>query len=270
MTFDSGRDNYERYDMQQSDLETFAAKLDSAAQNAVAMSQITLQHPLTVEEAYQIQRRVVAKRLQRRGQICGLKVGFTSQAKKIQMGVDQVIFGHLISDMQIQNFGEVSIARTIHPRVEPELAFRLAEDVDYVLSPASALSTVDAIAPAMEIIDSRYQDFQFSLTDVIADNSSSSHFVVGDWRPPKIDVANLSMTLSVDDRPPLTGYSHEISGHPINSLVELSALAVRHGIVLKAGWIILAGAATEAIAIRGANRASCSVAGLGDVEVYIG
>ena len=105
---------------------------------------------------------------------------------------------------------------------------------------------------------------------MIADNSSSSHFVVGDWRPPKIDVANLSMTLSVDDRPPLTGYSHEISGHPINSLVELSALAVRHGIVLKAGWIILAGAATEAIAIRGANRASCSVAGLGDVEVYIG
>ena len=140
--------------MQQSDLETFATKLDAAAQNAVATSQITLQHSLSIKEAYQIQRRLVAKRLQRRGQICGLKVGFTSKAKKIQMGVDQVIFGHLTSDMQIQNSGKVSIAQTIHPRVEPELAFRLAEDVDYVLSPASALSAVDAIAPAMEIIDS--------------------------------------------------------------------------------------------------------------------
>ena len=122
----------------------------------------------------------MSKRVERTGRVCGLKVGFTSKAKMIQMGVDQVIFGRLTSDMQIQNSGRMSVAQAIHPRIEPEIAFRLAQDVDYVLSPESALSTVDAIAPAMEIIDSRYKDFKFTLQDVIADNSSSSHFVLGD------------------------------------------------------------------------------------------
>ena len=251
------------------ELEALAAMLDSAAQNGIATSQITLQHPLSIDDAYEVQRRLVSKRVERTGRICGLKVGFTSKAKMIQMGVDQVIFGYLTSDMQIQNSGRMSVAQAIHPRIEPEIAFRLAEDVDYVLSPESALSTVDAIAPAMEIIDSRYKDFQFTLQDVIADNSSSSHFVVGDWRPATIDVSSLRMTLHIDEQAPLTGYSHEISGHPINSLIDLSALAVQHGVVMKAGWIILAGAATEAVPITGATKASCSVDGLGDVEVYV-
>ena len=158
----------------------------------------------------------------------------------------------------------------LFPWMDNFLALGVApEDIDYVLSPESVLSTVDAIAPAMEIIDSRYKDFQFTLQDVIADNSSSSHFVLGDWRPATIDVSSLRMTLRIDEQPALTGYSHEISGHPMNSLIDLSALAVQHGVVLKAGWIILAGAATEAVPITGATKASCSVAGLGDVEVYV-
>ncbi len=256
--------------MLQPELEAFATLLDSAARNGVATGQITLRHPITIDDAYQVQRLLVSKRLERTGRVCGLKVGFTSKAKMIQMGVDQVIFGHLTSDMQIQNSGRISMAQAIHPRIEPEIAFRLAEDVDYVLSPNSALSAVDAIAPALEIIDSRYKDFQFTLQDVIADNSSSSHFVVGDWRPATIDVSSLRMTLHIDEQAPLTGYSHEISGHPINSLIDLSALAVQHGVVMKAGWIILAGAATAAVPIKEVSKASCKVAGLGDVEVYVG
>ena len=256
--------------MLQPELEAFATLPDSAARNGVAPGQITLRHPLTIEEAHPVQRPLVSASQERTGRVCGLKVGFTSIAKMIQMGVDQVIFGHLTSDMQIQNSGRISMAQAIHPRIEPEIAFRLAEDVDYVLSPNSALSAVDAIAPALEIIDSRYKDFQFTLQDVIADNSSSSHFVVGDWRPATIDVSSLRMTLHIDEQAPLTGYSHEISGHPINSLIDLSALAVQHGVVMKAGWIILAGAATAAVPIKEVSKASCKVAGLGDVEVYVG
>ena len=80
--------------MLQPELEAFAAVLDSAAQNGIATSQITLQHPLSIEDAYEVEASSV-KRVERSGRICGLKVGFTSKAKMIQMGVDQVILDTL-------------------------------------------------------------------------------------------------------------------------------------------------------------------------------
>ena len=118
--------------------------LDSAAQNGIATSQIAATS-LSIDDAYEVQRRLVSSGANRED--LRSKVGFTSKAKMIQMG-GIVIFGHLTSDMQIQNSGRGCYGASHPSKVEPEIAFRLAEDVDYVLSPESALSTVDAITPA--------------------------------------------------------------------------------------------------------------------------
>ncbi len=256
--------------MLQTEAETFAAALDYAKRSAIPTHQFALEHGLTVDDAYRIQNKLIEKRVLRGATVCGLKAGFTSKAKMEQMGVDQIIFGRLTSDMQINYPDRVPLSQTIHPRAEPELAFRLAIDIDYALDFESAVSAVDAVAPALEIIDSRYENFQFTLEDVIADNSSSSHFTVGRWRPLTMDISALEMTLLVDDEPVLIGNSREISGHPVNTIVELSNLALKQGLKLKAGWIVLAGAATEAVAINGACKISCVVSGLGEVEVGVG
>ena len=87
--------------------------------------------------------------------------------------------------------GGASLSRYVHPRVEPEVAFLLKSRLVGNVTPMQALSAVEAIAPAIEMIDSRYENFKFTLADVIADNASSSGFVTGSGTSP-ISISRIS------------------------------------------------------------------------------
>ena len=113
----------------------------------------------------------------------GLKLGFTSYAKMEQMGVHDMIWGRLTNDMWIQNGDEVMLDKFIHPRAEPEIAFKLKKALDREISLEEIPDYIESCCAAIEIIDSRYKNFKFSLEDVIADNCSSSGFVLGEWQP---------------------------------------------------------------------------------------
>lgn len=236
---------------------TFADIVDTAAATAREIPQITDTHPLNVDEAYAVQSLSVQRRLARGERLVGYKMGLTSRAKMQQVGVSEVIWGRLTDAMRVEEGGAVSLARYVHPRVEPEIAFLMKAPLSGAVSNAEALAAVDAVAPALEIIDSRYRDFKFALPDVIADNSSSSGFVVGEWRKPDFDVGNIGIVLEADGRPVQVGSSAAILGHPIRSLVAAARLIARSGEGIKPGQIILAGGATAAhhlapgMAVRG-------------------
>ena len=102
------------------------------------------------------------------------------------------------------------------------------------------------MAPALEIIDSRYKNFKFSMPDVIADNSSSSGFYVGAYAKPDTDVSNLGIIMEVNGRPVQIGSSAAILGNPIRSLVAAARLIGRAGESLRPGDIVLAGGITAA------------------------
>ena len=121
----------------------------------------------------------------------------------------------------------------------------------------------------MEIIDSRYENFKFSLEDVVADNTSASGLVVGPWQPPDMDLDNLGMVLEFDFRPVQIGSSAAILGHPVRALVSAARLAGEAGEVLKAGWIVMAGGATAAEALRADIHVRNSVQNLGSVAFSV-
>jgi 2-oxo-3-hexenedioate decarboxylase len=157
------------------DIAAIAARLDDAARKARAIPQITGEEgELTLTDAYAIQRAAIDHRLARGAALVGVKMGFTSEAKMVQMGLKDQIWGRLTSDMVVANGGAISRARFIHPRVEPEIAVRLKAPLSGEITRDEALAAVDAVAAALEIIDSRYENFRFALGDVVADNASSS------------------------------------------------------------------------------------------------
>src|SRR5690606_15497249 len=199
----------------------------------------------------------------------GMKMGFTSRAKMVQMGVHDMIWGRLTDGMMIEDGGEVALSRFIHPRVEPEVAFLMKAPLSGMVSPAQAMAAVDAVAPALEIIDSRYKDFKFSLTDVVADNSSSSGFVVGPWCRPDQDLANLGMVLTFDGRPVQIGSTAAILGHPARSLAAAARMAASAGERLEPGWIVMAGGATAAEALRAGVYVQLDVQNLGSVSFSV-
>jgi len=251
------------------DIQQLAGIVDTAARDAQAIPQLTAGAAFTLDDAYAIQQASIALRLARGERRAGLKMGFTSRAKALQMGVHDLIWGRLTDRMMVEDGGSIEFARYVHPRVEPEIAFLLKAPLAGTVTPAQALAAVEAIAPAMEIIDSRFENFKFSLVDVVADNSSSSGFVVGPWHRPDIDFSNLGMVLSFDGTPVQIGSSAAILGHPLRSLVAAARMAAEGGERLEAGWIVMAGGATAAEALRPGLFVEAEVQSLGRVAFSV-
>lgn len=252
------------------DLIELANELDDAASSAKLIEQVTQRHAsLTLSDAYEIQKLAIDCRIARGESLVGVKMGFTSRAKMTQMGLNDLIWGRLTDAMMIDDGGMLDATRFIHPRVEPELAVRLKRPLSGRVSALEAWQAVGAIAPAIEIIDSRYRDFKFALVDVVADNASSSAFVVGAWQEPDLDISNLGMVLSIDGQPSQYGSTAAILGHPIRSLVAATRLASEAGLILEPGWIVMLGGATSAEAISGARHVRLETQGLGCVDFGI-
>ena len=246
-----------------------AEVLDSAAKNAHPVPQVSLSNPINLDSAYEIQRLSINKRLDRGEQLIGLKMGFTSKAKMEQMGVHDLIWGRLTDNM-LYNSGDVlKISDYIHPRAEPEIAFRISQDINKELSLDEVKSYVDGVALAIEIIDSRYENFKFSLEDVVADNCSSAGLVIGAWSPPDIDISNILMSLVIDDVIVGKGTSKAILGNPWASLVAATRLAITNGEPIKKGHVVLAGAATSAQYIKPNTTVSAYADGLSSVFLDI-
>jgi len=254
------------------DVYALAALLDDAACTATPVEQLSeTGHGLDIESAYAIQARSVQRRIDRGETLVGIKMGFTSRAKMQQMGVSDLIWGRLTDAMRIGNGTRLPLSRFIHPRAEPEIAFRLGTVLSGEVSLEQAKRAVDAVAPAIEVIDSRYRNFRFSLGDVIADNSSSSAFVLGDWVDPVLlGPDELPIRLMVDQTLVQSGSSAAILGNPWQSLVEAARLVAASGLALQPGWIVLAGAATAAVALQPGMRVSASAGVLGGVAFEVG
>lgn len=247
-------------------LNEIAHTLDQAAASATSVDQISLSHPISLSQAYEIQQLSIQQRFNRGEKLVGYKMGFTSRAKMLQMGVDDLIWGRLTDAMQIEEGQEIDLAKYVHPRAEPEIAFLLNKPLSGKVTIEEALAAVEAIAPAIEIIDSRYQNFKFSLEDVVADNSSSSSFVIGAWQAKDSNIDGLAMHLTVNDEVVASGSSNDILDHPLNSLVEAARCIGAAGEELKPGQIILAGAATAAVALAPNQTISANVINLGSCQ----
>lgn len=227
-----------------------AVILDTAAKDVNPTLQLSNTNKISLDQAYEIQALSMERRYARGEKLLGIKMGFTSKAKMEQMGVHEMIWGRLTDEMTIIDGKEVSFNKFIHPRAEPEIAFRLKKDIDTPINLNEVPDYIDGIAAAIEIIDSRYKNFKFSLEDVIADNCSSSGYVVGNWHAPDHDISNIEITIGANAEVLQSGNSKAILGNPFESLVEATHLATKYGQKLKKGMIILAGAATPAIPIK--------------------
>lgn len=248
-------------------LAALAEHLDDAARHARAVAQLA--EPLTLPLAYEVQRLSVERRLQRGEVRTGVKIAFANRAKLKQMGLREPIWGRLTSGMLVEDTATIDPSLYLHPRVEPEIAFRLARPLSGRVTLPEAVAALEAVAPALEIIDGRYENFTFSLSDVVADNTSASGYVLGPWSDPQGDVGNLRMVLEIDGRPVQTGSSAAILDHPLHSLVAAAWLVAEAGETLRAGDVVMAGSATAPEALEPGCRVRLGVERLGNVGFFV-
>jgi len=250
-------------------LNALAQRLDKAAVSATPIQQLSKETTFDLDQAYEIQKQAIDCRLDRGEKLIGLKMGFTSEAKMIQMGVHDMIWGRLTDSMLIENGGELNLSNYIHPRAEPEICFHISKDIPGEIALEDLDEYVDGVAGAIEIIDSRYENFKFSLEDVVADNCSSIGLVIGEWQKPSRDIKHLKMTQSFNCEVVAEGSSADILGDPWKSLQAATRLAAQYNEPIKAGHVLMAGAATAAIFLKPETDVQADIELLGEVRFQV-
>lgn len=107
----------------------------------------------------------------------GFKLGLLSPAKQAQMGIATPIFGRVYADMLSET--EVHLSRFVQPRVEPELAVVLRDPIPAEATPTAAWRAVGGTFLAVDILDSAWAGYRFTVVEVVADNSSGGAFLLG-------------------------------------------------------------------------------------------
>lgn len=245
--------------------------VDNAALNRGEIEMLTIAEPaLTIAEAYEIQQAAVGLRLARGERAVGMKMGLTSQAKMEQVGVSEPIFGRLTDAMLVSDSEAIVIDELIHPRIEPEIAFIMRSDLTGPVSAVQAGLAVEGACAALEVIDSRFRDFTFTLPDVIADNTSASKFVLGSRLVPISDLYldNLGVILEVNGVIREIASSAAVLDNPLRSLAALATMLARRGESLHAGDIVLTGGATAAVDLRKGDHVRATIEEIGTVETW--
>ena len=219
--------------------------------------------------AYQVQGFVWERRLAEGHRPVGHKVGLTSSAMQRQLGVDQPDFGRLHDGMAV--YGELNLEELIQARIEPEIAFVLGSKLQGPgVTVDAVLEVTTAIAPALEIIDSRIENWRIKLPDTVADNASSARFAVGLEQPiGGRDLAALEATLVVDGQPVGSGRGDAVLGHPAAAVAWLANTLGRYGQHLAAGEIVLPGAMCASVVLQPGTTVVGAFDGLGEVRVSV-
>jgi 2-oxo-3-hexenedioate decarboxylase len=242
-----------------------AAMLTKARTGRTAIPPLTDQWPdLDLSTAYDVQRLLRAEA----GDLVGWKLGVTSRAKQAQVGVHEPIRGFLATD-HVLDLGEPLLtAEHIQPRCEPEIAFVMGADLAgaHVMA-AQVLASTAAVAVGIEVLDSRYQDYRFTMPDVVADNASAGRFVVGTPMPLGFDLSKVGVILEHNGKVVATASGAASLGHPAAAVAWLVRDLARDGEGLRAGDVVISGGLTAAMPVRAGDCVVATIDRIGSLEL---
>jgi len=211
---------------------------------------------LSLADAYRIQDQMTALRLADGERLAGWKLGYTSAVMRAQMGIEAPNFGPL-TDAMLLGSPTVLPAGALQPRVEPEIGLRLGRPLRAPCSADDVLAACDAALACLEIVDSVWSGYRFTLEDNTADGSSAAWVAVG----PPLPVSNLAVLpveLSVDGEVVERGTGAAASGHPALGVVWLAEQLAGRGQALEPGDLVITGGLTSAHPLEPGHSISAS------------
>lgn len=221
---------------------------------------------IDIVDAYRIQERFMARRLEQGARIVGKKIGVTSKAVQEMIGVFEPDFGQLTADMQFEDGATLDLDALIQPKAEAEIAFVLKEDLNGPgITPVDVLRATDHVRACFEIVDSRIDNWDIRIEDTVADNASCGVYVLGDDRidPRDVDLTLAGLLVEKNGEPCATGVGAAVQGSPVNAVVWLANTLGRLGMPFKAGEVILSGSLAPLIPVADGDELVAHIGGIG-------
>jgi 2-keto-4-pentenoate hydratase len=229
----------------------------------------------SVADAYAVQREYVRLQVQARGAgPVGYKIGLTSKRMQDMCGIGSPIAGVVLAD-RVHASG-VSLKASAYGRVgvEFEIAVRLKRDLvpsGDVPTLADVAAAVDAVCPAIEIVDDRSADYRaLDVRSLIADNSWNAGIVLGEFVHDWPELRTIEGIVAVDGKAVDRGSGSDVLGHPFHPVAWLATHLAGQGAGLRAGDIVMTGSLVTTKFPDRPVAYRFDVTDLGSVELTIG
>ncbi|MCA0202732.1 MAG: 2-oxo-hepta-3-ene-1,7-dioic acid hydratase [Proteobacteria bacterium] len=233
------------------DHEAAAEALFQAEATGRQIGLLSLAHPgMTLDDAYAVQAALVQRKKAAGRRVIGWKIGLTSRAMQDALKIDTPDSGVLFDDMLFEDGAEIPAGRFIQPRIEAEIAFLLKSPLrGEGITRAQVLAATEAVAPALEILDTRILRADPAsgkprvVTDTISDNAANAGIVLGAQRhaPDALDLRWAGAILKRDGVVEETGLGAGVLDDPVTGIVWLVERLARYGQGLAAGEVVLSG-----------------------------
>lgn len=246
------------------EVDAAAATIWTARRSGQLLDPQVVLGAITIDEAYAVQALLTQRRLADGERRAGWKLGYTSRAMRQQMGVGEPNFGPLTDAMLLRD-GDAVSDLLVQPRVEPEIALRLARPLSAVDANVERGDVLDAVGEAvacLEIVHSTWRDYRFTLEHNTADGSSAAQVVLGAALDAD-DLAAVEVELTVDGVTSGVGRGADASGHPADGVLWLLDKLALAGDGLHAGDVVITGGLTRAASLVPGGSASARYSGGG-------
>ena len=228
--------------------------------------------PVTLEHAYAIQDLVVDGLLPDGARRIGYKVACTSEIAQEALQIDGPLFGRLLSHTSSPSGATLSADRFVHRVVEAEFGFRIGTDVTTGPHTAESISAhIDAVVPAIEIVDYRFESWAVGALPVAADNAIHGWWVHGgpvtDWT--HHDLRSSGVEVSRNGRVVTSGSGAAVLGHPLTVMAWLADELAGRGRQLRAGDLVTNGVSTDVFEAVAGDTVAARFEGLGPVVLSL-
>lgn len=253
-----------------SNVERAAAALREARSSRKQIAPIASTYHLnSIDEAYAAAAVNTRVRLAEGRRVTGRKIGLTAESVQRQLGVDQPDFGVLFDDMELLDRGTVPTERLMQPKIEAEIAFVVARDLQSGRTPSwgEFVGAIECALPALEIVDSAISDWKIGIVDTVADNASAGLYVLSD-QPVALgafQLASVEVVITCNGSVVSQGRGSACLGHPLRAAYWLACEMARRGEVLRAGEIILSGALGPTAPVKSGDTVAADFAAFGRV-----
>ena len=262
--------------MKPAEITKAAQNLFTAEKTQEQIGLLTIVNPnMQMDDAYAVQKELVALKVADGRRVTGWKIGLTSKAMQYALNIDIPDSGILFDDMHFEDGSTVPKGRFIQPRIEAEIAFVMKKDLVGKATRAQVLAATDYVCPSLEILDTRIlrSDPKTGQTrkifDTISDNAANAGIVVGAQRhdPNAIDLRWAGTICFRNGEVEETGLGAGVLNDPVMGVVWLSERLEAYGQAIRAGDVVLSGSFIRPVEARSGDRFHADFGLFGDVSI---
>lgn len=252
-------------------VELISNELIEAERTSTPIAALTERFPdVSYQDAYAIQLKTFDTRVKAGAVIVGKKIGLTSKAMQDQFKIREPDYGMITNHMVIREGQPIPMSSLILPRIEPEIAFLLKEDLKGPgINAANVLEATEGVLPAFEVIDSRYKDWKITVKDSISDNASAGSMILGGRLTPirDLDLRLIGLVVEKNGMVVSTAAGAAVLGNPAESVAWLANKLTEYGIALKKGEFVMSGSLVQAVTVEAGASLRATFDRLGSVSV---